>query len=524
MEKEIIINVAPHEKRMAILENKKLAEIIIERPEDERLAGNVYKGKITKILPGLQSAFIDIGLEKAAFLSISDVKSGLDFYKDEYGEEEDEEEDVEEAAPTQHNRRPRPEHVKIEKMFKEGQELLVQIIKEPLSTKGAKVTNGISFAGRFLVLVPGTDFIGVSKKTNDRNNRRRLKDLIRKLKPDNTGVIVRTIGLEKNDNEFKAELDALGKKWNLVRKAAEKKKAPALLYTEEDLTSITIRDVFSSQFKRCVVDSAVEYRQITAYLKSTSPELADRVLLYKERQPIFETFEVEKEFEKSLRRKVWLKGGGYLVFDYTEAMVVIDVNTGRNVGRKDAEETILRTNLAAVDEIARQIRLRNLGGMIAIDFIDMRFDRNRQKLMNEFDKLLQQDRAPLKLGAMGEFGVVMLTRKRVRNNLLTSVTEICHNCGGTGRIYSKPTILAQIDRYLHKIKNVLELNSVRLVVNPVFSAYLLENGQKLFNEIRKAVHIDITLEEDSFLPMDNFKIFDMDRVQEFTQLLQNTRE
>lgn len=510
MEKEIIINVAPHEKRIAILENKVLAELIVERPDQHRIVGNIYKGRVSNVLPGLQSAFVDIGLPKAGFLSLSDMKERCFRFNLDGSEEE-----VQDEEGVEVDRR----RVRIEHLIKKGQEIIVQVLKEPLSTKGARITNTISIAGRFLVMIPGTDFIGVSKKTRDHAERRRLKELVSVLKPEGTGFIVRTVGFYKTDKEFEAEIRRLSERWEEVRKQAEKKKAPCLLLQEEDTTSATIRDLFNKDCNRIIVDDRKEYAQVVKFLDTVSPELTHRVIHYNENQPLFEVFGIEKEIERSLTRKVWLKSGGYLIFDYTEAMVVIDVNTGRSTGRRNVEDNILKTNLEAAREIARQIRLRDLGGLIIIDFIDMAHGDNRKKLLEEFHSLLKKDRAPFNLGKVSEFGTVEVTRKRVRENLVTAFTEVCTGCGGTGRIFSKASVINSIDRYMIKIRNILGIHKAILAVNPNFAAYLEADDNRVLKEIRNAAdNIKIILEPDPELSLDTFKIYDKSKKQEFTSL------
>jgi len=512
MEKEILINVAPHEKRIAILEDRKLAELAVERPGQDRIIGNIYKGRVQSVLPGLQCAFIDVGLSRAAFMNISDMKErAFRFNLGETDEEEGEEGEEEETAE-------RRRRIRIEEILRKGQEILVQIVKEPLGTKGARVTNGVSIAGRFLVLVPGTEFIGVSRRTRDRGERRRLKELISSLKKPGIGFIVRTAGSEKSDREFEAEIRRLTDKWEEVVKAAERKKAPSLLHREEDVASAVIRDLFNREVSRIIVDDKKEYQQIVKSMEQVSPELTGRILHYQESQPLFEVFGVEKEIERTLQRKVWLKSGGYLLFDYTEAMVVIDVNTGRSVGKRNVEDNILRTNLEAAREIARQLRLRDLGGLIVIDFIDMTPAENRRKLLDEFHGMLKKDRAPFNIGKVSEFGIVEMTRKRVRENLINTFTEVCTGCGGTGRIFSKASIINSMDRYMSKIRNTLGIHKVLLSVNPSFAAYLMADDKKVFKEVIRAADIRVDLEEDPDLSLDTFKIYDKSKKQEFTSL------
>ncbi len=512
MNREMIINVAPHEKRIAVLEDKRLAEIIVERPDETRTVGNIYKGKVANVLPGLQSAFIDIGLEKAAFLSMSDIKADAERLQAECIEPE-------EGVEGQENKKNEKRPLRIENLFKIGQETMLQVLKEPLQAKGARVTSTISIAGRFLVLLPGNDFIGVSKKLRNPAERRRLRKLVSTLRPAGLGFIVRTAGFTKSDQEFKAEISDLVEKWDNIKKLADKNKAPFLLHEEVDASSAAIRDLFSHEVSRLIVDSRQEYYDIVNYLKDRNPELLERVVFFAEDAPIFEVFGIEKELEKSLRRKVWLKSGGYLIFDYTEAMTVIDVNTGRHTGRRNAEETIFKTNREAAQEIARQLRLRDIGGVIAIDFIDMMVGDHNRQLLDEFLEYLKKDSTPFNLGKMSDFGIVLLTRKRDNKSLIASMNVLCEGCGGTGRIFSQSTVLAKIDRLMRKIKTVLKIDHVVLTANPVFNQFLLEENKKLYKEIQKAAHIRITLEDNRHFAADYFEIHDCAKKEDLTKLL-----
>ncbi|HEX7511341.1 MAG TPA: Rne/Rng family ribonuclease, partial [Chitinivibrionales bacterium] len=361
--KKILFNATPTEKRAALLENDKVIELVVERPDSLRFVGNIYRGKIVSILPGIQSAFVNIGMEKAAFLHASDVDPSLLLDQDDSL--------MERYTSQQSNKRRKIVRIPIEKILEEGQEIVVQVIKEPIGTKGAKVTTQISLAGRFLVLVPDTDFIGVSKKTSDDKKRRRLKQLLSQLKPKGVGFIVRTIGLKVSETEFVNEIHSLVDKWRKVQDEALKGAAPKLVHKELGITTRVIRDLFSEDIAEVYVDQQDDFNEIQSYLRSVSPDLCNRVIFYKEKRPLFDTFNIEKDLELSLKRKVWLKSGGYILFDHAEALLAIDVNTGRNVGKFNMDETIFRTNLEAVGEIGRQFRLRDIGGLIVVDFIDM---------------------------------------------------------------------------------------------------------------------------------------------------------
>ncbi|NLD98731.1 MAG: Rne/Rng family ribonuclease, partial [Fibrobacter sp.] len=369
MQKKILFNATPTEKRAALLENDKVVELVVERPDHYRLVGNIYRGKVTSVLPGIQAAFIDIGLEKCAFLHASDVDPSLlleagDSLMDRYIDQDT-------------SKRKRVARIPIEKVLAVGQEILVQVAKEPIGTKGAKVTTQISLAGRFLVLVPDTDFIGVSKKTTDLKKRARLKKLVSQIKPPGVGFIVRTIGLQVSETEFVNEIHLLLDAWKNAQNEALTGTGPRLVHRELGITTRVIRDLFSDAVTQVYVDQDDDFQEILAYLKALSPALCSRVIRYKEKMPLFDNFNIERDLERLLKRKVWLRSGGYILIDRTEALVAIDVNTGRNIGKSNLEETIFKTNLDAASEICRQLRLRDIGGLIVVDFIDMRSLENR---------------------------------------------------------------------------------------------------------------------------------------------------
>jgi ribonuclease G len=338
--------------------------------------------------------------------------------------------------------------------------------------------------------------------------------------PQDAGFIVRTAAAGVSEDALLQDSNELIGKWNAIKKDASRKTAPSVLLTERDLVSAVIRDHFNENSLRCIVDNKKTYDAIVRYIKEKHPHLADRVYYFSEKAPIFEVFGVEKEIEKGLRRKVWLKKGGSLIFDHAEAMTVIDVNTGRNVGKKDAEETLLRNNLEAAEEIARQLRLRDIGGIIAIDFVDMKKPENRKKLLDSFRTALKKDPTPTNMGGMSDFGIVLLTRKREGQNLHAASTEICEACGGSGRIFSKSTVLARLDRQLLKIRSALGIKKAILVINPGFAHYLRLEKEKLLKEIQKAAGIKLVIEESTAIAMDTYQLWDTSKKEEFTSLLQ----
>src|SRR6267378_6010334 len=380
MRREIVINAGNHETRIAILEEKDLVEVMVERPESQRRVGDIYKGRVNAVLPGMQAAFVDLGLEKTAFLHASDLHPSEDDVDELFDdEEEDGKEDGEKGGGGRGGRWRRDEPVpRIEDALQKGQEILVQITKEPIGTKGPRVTTQVSLPGRYLVLMPGHDHIGVSRKIEDRAERTRLKTLIKEIRPKGSGLIVRTVGSERGKKEFQSDIKYLEQLWTKIEKQSQRAKAPSILHREMELTTGLIRDIFTEDVSQLVIDSKEEYREILDYLKNYVPELSSRIKLYRGAEPIFDHFGIEAELEKAMERKVWMKRGGYITIDQTEALVAIDVNTGRFTGKKNQEDTILKTNLEAAEEIARQLRLRDLGGIIVLDFIDMEIEANKK--------------------------------------------------------------------------------------------------------------------------------------------------
>jgi len=497
MEKKILFNATQTEKRAALLENEKVIELVVERPDQFRLVGNIYRGKVTSILPGIQAAFVDIGLEKCAFLHATDVDPSLLL----------EEDDALMERYMQRNdstKRKRIARIPIEKVLTIGQEILVQVLKEPITTKGAKLSTQISLAGRFLVLVPDTDFIGVSKKASDAKKRGRLKKLIADIKPPGVGFIIRTIGLKVSEVEFVKEIHLLLDQWRKLQEEALSGVGPKCVYRELGITTRVIRDIFSEDVTQVVADQEEDKQEIIAYLKTLSPKLCDRVKLYKEREPLFEKYNIEKDLERLLKRKVWLRSGGYILIDRTEALVAIDVNTGRNIGKTNLEDTITKTNLDAATEICRQLRLRDIGGLIVVDFIDMKLAENRRKVESLMRKLLASDPSANACTPLSKFGLMEITRKRVRPELQEYFTDVCHACDGLGWIFSAESVGARIDRELGRFAG--KKQHIELSIHPAVSAYLMkENGQvkKMLENEHKC---KITIIEDGDLDQDEYNV------------------
>lgn len=497
VDKKILVNVTATEERVALVEHGQVAELVIERPDTVRLVGNIYRGRVVSILPGLQAAFVDIGTGKNAFLHASEVDPSLLL--------DDEEMPLSRYQDT--TRRKRIARVPIEKVLGKNQEIIVQIIKEPISSKGPKATTQISLAGRFLVLVPDTDFIGVSKRTEDRKARTHLKRLISELKPPGVGFIVRTIGLKVSEAEFVKEIKMLLDKWKLVQDEALKGTGTKLICRELGITTGVMRDLFADDVSAVHVDRQAEYEEIRNYILAVSPELVSRVHFYQGKQPLFDKFNIEKDLERSLKRKVWLKCGGYILFDHTEALLAIDVNSGRNVKKGNLEDTIFQTNMEAAREVGRQLRLRDIGGIIVVDFIDMDIAEHRHKIESEVHRVLDADFTATSCTGLSKFGLMEITRKRVRPELQELYTDVCHACGGLGWVFSPATVTAGIDRWLQRAASEGVSQKLTIKVHPAVAEYLRQKNGEIIRMLEKTHSFAIIVAEDEELDQDEYEVF-----------------
>lgn len=477
--KLIVINAAPYETRVATLESGILVELLIERGDDRNIVGNIYKGKAIRVLPGMQAAFVDIGLDKAGFLFAGDfVTPQLEMDEAGNGEEVIPDEiGIREARYPQDHALP-----PIEGLIREGQHILVQVAKEPLGTKGARITSHITLPGRYLVLLTWSNHIGVSRRIEDPDERERLSALVETMQPDGMGAIVRTAAEGRTEAELKADMDYLVRLWDTIRRRSETSSAPTLVHRELSLSLRAVRDLFTADTDRIVVDSPEEHERIHAFASQFFPRIRDRIELYEGPQPVFEHFGIEIELARALDKKVWLKSGGYIVIDQTEALTVIDVNTGKYVGRTSLEETTLKINLEAVKEIVYQLRLRNIGGIIIIDFIDMKNEENREKVYQALVEALRADRSKTTICKISELGLVEMTRKRVRESLARSLSEPCPYCSGEGHIKSKKTICYEILRALERQGPLLAGKQVFLYVHPALA-------EELFGEERRFIEL-----------------------------------
>ena len=448
MGKHIVVNAGLVETRVAVQDGHLLTELYVEREGRRSIVGNIYKGLVSNVLPGMQAAFVDIGLSRDAFLYAGDYTAPRG--EDEGGLGREVEEDVADVdvgdVDAESEPRPHPGAPPIEGVLSRGQEVLVQVSKESLGTKGARVTSFVSIPGRSVVYMPQARHVGVSRRIRDEQERERLREIVKGLRPPTGGYIVRTVAEGKGEEELAADIQFLSRLWTQIQARFEHAPAPSLLHEEMDLTFRAVRDLFSPEVDEFVVDDSDAYDKCLRFTSSLVPQLASRVRLWDKDTPIFESMGIEKEIEKALRRRVWLKSGGYIVIDHTEALVAIDVNTGKYVGKRDFEETVLKINLEAVGEVVRQIRLRDLGGIIIIDFIDMEQADHRDQVFKALLKALADDKARTNVLAISELGLVEMTRKRVRQSLSSLFCAPCPACKGSGLIKSDATLAAEILR------------------------------------------------------------------------------
>jgi ribonuclease G len=565
LKREILINGSQRETRLAILEDDRLVELLVDRPDHRRTVGDIYLGRVEAVLPGIQAAFVDIGQEKSAFLHASDL---LEPDEDEDPVEEAEEEAVaavegdptdlpegpavEEAPaerkagwrgserrrrgrgngaaastvkPTNGEARqreisPRRAVPNIQDILKKGQTLPVQVTKEPISTKGCRVTAQISLPGRFLVYMPYASKVGVSRKIESREQRAKLREMVTKLLPkDAGGVIVRTVAEGVTEEHFRREIDSLLALWKKInRKKTFVRRAPALLQRETSLTRGIIRDLFSAKVDALHVDSRELYNEIEQYLNQIDPELLSRVHMYTEPTPLFDKFDIESEIRDLFKARVELPTGGSLIIQPTEALISIDVNTGRYTGKKDPEKTILRTNLEAAREIARQIRLRDIGGIIVCDFIDMETRSNRDKVLQELRTHLGRDRARTKALAVSELGLVEMTRQRVRPSLWHSMTTDCPTCAASGRVFTPEVVARRLERALKRAGHEHRERQLTVRLHPEVALYLLEEEPKLLQSLSKVTSLDLELRDDPMMRLDEFRLMSRPAGRDVTEL------
>ncbi len=499
MTKELVINTTSHETRVALLESGHIAELYIERRRERGIVGNIYKGKVIRVLPGMQAAFVDIGLEKAAFLYVADVLAEMEAVEQFVEGRSMHAEPLE--GPEQERQLP-----PIEDLLQEGQEIVVQVAKEPIGTKGARITSHISLPGRHLVYMPTVDHIGISRRIENEEEKDRLRELVESIRPPGTGFIVRTAAEGKSMEELKADMELLVGLWEDINKRLEHRHAPCLVHSDLDLTTKVLRDILTEDVDRIIVDNRQEYDKIVGFLATFMPTLNYAIELYEQDEPIFDAFGLEIEISRALGRKVWLKSGGYIIIEQTEALTAIDVNTGRFVGKHNLEDTILKTNLEAVKEIAFQLRLRNLGGLIIIDFIDMEREAHREKVHAALEEALKNDKAKTNILKISELGLVEMTRKRVRESIGRTLCEPCPYCEGKGYIKSRLTTVYEIFRELRREIRGMPGYRVTLLVHPDIADLLTDDEHEGIEDIERRYEKQIAIHARPHFHLEQYEI------------------
>src|SRR6266545_2579322 len=502
MTAKMLIESDPHQTRIAILEDDRLTEIFVERHRHRGLVGNVYKGRVTRVLPGMQAAFVDVGLERDAFLYVSDVASDIEAMEE---LEIEEPRQAEEPPPVHHGPAP-----SIDELLKPGQEIIVQVVKDPLPNKGARISTHVTLPGRYLVLLPTVRHFGVSRRIEDEAERERLLALISQLSGGNGGLIVRTVGESKGTDEFESDLAYLSRLREKIRHRAARVAAPTLLHQDLDLALRVVRDLLRPDFSVLWVDGEETYERIVEFLDQVQPSLVAKVKLFRQGATLFEQFGIEEQIEAALKSKVWLKSGGYIVINPTEALVAIDVNTGRFVGQSNLEDTVLQTNLEAVQEIVRQIRLRDLGGIIVIDLIDMIEQEHRSQVFAALEGELRKDRAKTKMLNISEFGLVEITRKRSRANLERLLTQPCPYCAGRGRVKSVATICLNLRKELLHLRGRFgQQPELLLRVHPEVARALQQEERAILDELERSLGVRILLQSDPELHHERFDVVEV---------------
>jgi len=486
MNKKLVINVTHHETRVALLEDDTIVELFMQRQDDDNITGNIYKGVVRRVLPGMQAAFIDIGLKQAAFIHVNDI--------------------IGEPAESALNTKTKPS---IEELISESQTILVHVIRSPSDSKGARVTSHISLPGRFLVRIVHGDLIGISRRIADEPERQRLKKIICKSKPDDSGFIVRTAAEGVTEEKISREMTFLNNLWDRIQTEAKIAPAPSLVHKELNISLRAVRDLLTLEADGLVVDSRKDYEAIIKFLDRFMPTMKDSVIFYQDNEPIFDAYNLEGDISRAVQRKVWLKSGGCIVIDQTEALVAIDVNTGRYVGKHNLEETVLKTNLEALKEVAYQIRLRDIGGIIIIDFIDMEKKINREKVFNALVEALKKDRRKTYVLPMSEIGIIQMTRQKTKSSLAQTLCEPCHYCKGEGQYLSPKSLCYKVYReILRQSSDMIGINFT-LAVHPDVAELLHGEENQIITELENIISKPIIVYPKRNLHIEEFDIVEV---------------
>jgi ribonuclease G len=505
MTTEILINSRRYEVRIALVENGNLTEFHLQRPTEKGLMGNIYLGRVVRVLPGMQAAFVDIGLERTGFLYVDDIyvppsqrrqlTSALNGSSVSNS-----------AAPVEQLEKPSVQGFKIEDLISEGQEIMAQISKDPIGTKGARLTCQITLPGRNLVFIPQTDHIGISRKIEDEDARTSLRTMIEELRPEEVGFIVRTVAERAPREDIEADMEFLMLLWDEIRGRASTEKVPSLIYEDLDITLRSVRDLFTSDVDYLIIDNEKSYDALMNFVNTFTPKLKNKISLYRGELPLFEAYGIDVEISKALEKKVWLRSGGYIIIENTEALTVIDVNTGRFVGKNDLNETIFKTNMEAAKEIAYQLRLRDIGGIIIIDFIDMDDELHREELFNTFKEAVKKDKSRINILKLSEFGLVQMTRKRHSENLNQMMCEPCYYCAGEGVLKSRRTICYEIFRKISRNSGRADGSAVTVRVNPRIADMLLKEEELTVDQLEKDIRKRLIIAPAKDLHIEKYEI------------------
>ncbi|MCK8825610.1 Rne/Rng family ribonuclease [Fuchsiella alkaliacetigena] len=493
MIKEIVVDVDIRETRVAILEDKELAEIYFERDNEERIVGNIYKGRVADVLPGMQATFVDVGLEKNVFLHVSDL---LPLVAD----------------------KKKKEDLAIQQIVQPGQQIMVQITKGPVGTKGARATCDINLPGRYLVLMLTVSHVGVSRRINENKERKRLKNIAHQIKPQDKGVIVRTAAANKPRSELEKDFDFLIKLWKKIKHHYNTKQAPALIHRDLNLVNKLVRDKFTTQVDRMLINEEEEYQSIQELLDFISPQLKSRVKLYDKERPIFKYYQIESAIEEIMQRKVWLDCGGYIVIDNTEALTSIDINTGKYVGSKDLADTVLKTNIEAAKEIARQLKLRDIGGIIIIDFIDMDNRADQQEVLATLEEELKKDKTKSTILGLTQLGLVEMTRKKEKEGVAKFLQSPCPYCEGHGQILSADTVALKAIRSLKELFKKNDEEAVLIEVNPQVASRLIGLGGNNLKELEAELQRHIYVRGSEELHREDIEVIELGSKEEIAKL------
>ena len=523
MVKEIVINSTAVQTRVAITEDGYLADFFVDYPENRRTVGDIYLGKVARVLPGIKAAFIDIGMKHDAFLHFSDISESTQQLQDIIGDdsdldEEDEEEEIKRSEPRSKSNDDSPQKPAIPKLQK-GQEILVQITKEPVNNKGVRVTSSISLAGRFCVLLPFDGKVGISKRISDFKERKRLRNIARGILPKNYGLIIRTVAKDQPEEALKDDLNLLMKTWQEIEESVKTEKPPFLIYQDRNTTSSVIRDLFTPDITKVFIDSKKLYKQIKSYVQVVQPSLSDKIEYFPQSNSIFDSFKIEQQIKTLMGRKVLLPSGGYLIIEHTEAMVVIDVNSGRYAKSKEQELNSLKTDLEASREIARQLRLRDIGGIIVVDFIDLEEEKNKKKIFDELKKEFRKDRAKVTVLPMSDFGLVQITRQRVRQNIMQTMKEVCPYCIGSGLLTKHSHIVYDLEEWIKKFKKSSGERRLILKCHPLFAMRLREGKDGSILKLQLKYLMRIKIEEDKNIQIGHLKFISAKTGNELTEII-----